>query len=329
MFSINQVRHLYVAKTLKSGANLLATDEAGSILPKADTGKTMLWFQYMSPAGVVSSDKIDLKNILYAKSTASAKLAHPLAVKELTLDADASATPVAGQEYIVKLSFRNYIGMGDEDTTVRYGMATATSKTSASELYKKLALSLVKNIAKETTPLVNVYLATADADVEVTAATKEAELDGEYTGILFEEAEQPWVLGKMPQAFIPFEVQMVPVEIDGASVLWGKVENQEAENSVQNGKNIADLEYFCMGARGDEYRGMGYPNNIPTTYLVDPSKKYDTLDIHYAYVGSNESVQKSEKDITIVCEDDGSHTAMKALISAINAATGLSIANPA
>jgi hypothetical protein len=26
---------------------------------------------------------------------------------------------------------------------------------------------------------------------------------------------------------------------------------------------------------------------------------YDIYDIHYAYVGSNESVQKSEKDITI------------------------------
>lgn len=329
MFSINQVRHLYVAKTLKTGANLLENDAAGSILPKSDTGKTMLWFQYMSPAGIVSSDKIDIANILYAKATSSAKLAHALVVKELTLDSEVSATPVAGQEYIVRLSFRNYIGMGDEDTTVRYGMATATSNTTASDLYKKLALSLVKNIAKETTPLVKVYLASEEADDEVTAATKESELDGDYTGILFEEAEQAWSLGKMPQAFIPFEVQVVPIELDGTSVLWAKVEKQDSENFVQNGKNIADLEYFCMGARGDEYRGMGYPNNIVTTYLVDPSKKYDTLDIHYAYVGSNESVQKSEKDITIVCEDDGSHTAMKALIAAVNTASGLSIADPA
>lgn len=334
MFSINQVRHLYVAKTLKSGTNLLATDEAGSILPKADTAKTMLWFQYMSPAGVVSSDKINIDNILYAKATASGKLAHPLAVKELTLDSDVSATPVAGQEYIVKLLFRNYIGLGDEDTTVKYGMATATAGMSASDLYKKIALSLVKNIAKETTPLLKVYLTSIDendevVDTEVTAATKESDLTDEYTGILFEEVEQPWILGKMPQAFIPFEVQMVPITVDGLEVIWGKVEAQDPENSVDNGKSIADLEYFCAGFRGDEYRGMGYPNNFDTTYLVDPTKKYDTLDIHYAYVGSNESVQKSEKDITLVCEDDGSHTAMKALIAAINAATDLSIANPA
>jgi hypothetical protein len=208
-------------------------------------------------------------------------------------------------------------------------MFKATTGTTASTLYKKLALSLVKNMSKETTPLLKVYLASADEDAEVTVNTKEAELTGEYTGILFEEVEQPWKLGKMPQAFIPFEVQMVPVELDGTSVVWGKVENQDPENKVENGKNIADLEYFCMGFRGDEYRGIGYPNNIDTEYLVDATKKYDTLDIHYAYVGANESVQKSEKDITIVCENDGSHTAMKALIAAINTATGLNIADPA
>lgn len=329
MFSINQVRHLYVAKTLKSGTNLLATDAAGSILPKADTNKTMLWFQYMSPAGVVSSDKMDIANILYAKATSSDKLALPLVIKKITLDADVSATPVKGQEYILKLAFRNYIGLGDEDTTVKLAMATAGANTTASALYKNLALSLVKNLAKETTPLVNVYLETSDSKVAVTATTKEADLSGEYTALLLEEAEQQWVLGKMPQAVIPFEVQMATIVIEGEEYIWGKVEKQEAVTKVQNGKNIADLEYFCTGFRGDEYRGMGYPNNIETTYLVDPSKKYDTLDIHYAYVGSNESVQKSEKDITIVCENDGSHTAMKALISAINTATGLNIANPA
>ena len=43
-FSINQVRHLYVAKALKSSANLLTTDAAGSILPKGDTAKTHLYF---------------------------------------------------------------------------------------------------------------------------------------------------------------------------------------------------------------------------------------------------------------------------------------------
>ena len=144
--------------------------------------------------------------------------------------------------------------------------------------------------------------------------------------MVIEEVEQPWVLGMMPQAFIPFTIQPTTIVYNGDEVIWGTVTKVTSTKKVENGHNIADLEYFCMGARGDQYRGMGYPNIIPTTYLVDSTKKYDTLDIHYAYIGSNESVQKSEKDITLVCEDDGSHTAMNALIGAINTASGLSIA---
>ena len=37
VFSINQVRQLYVAKELKTGNVLLATDKAGAILPKVDS----------------------------------------------------------------------------------------------------------------------------------------------------------------------------------------------------------------------------------------------------------------------------------------------------
>jgi hypothetical protein len=39
--------------------------------------------------------------------------------------------------------------------------------------------------------------------------------------------------------------------------------------------------------------------------MVKPTDKdgYDVINIHYSYVGSNESVQKSEKDIFIVVPD--------------------------
>lgn len=335
VFSINQVRHLYVAKTLKEGTNLLPTDEAGSILPKADTAKTMLWFQYMSPAGVVSSDKINIANILHAKATASGDMAHKLARYSVSFNEDLFAP---GQEYILKIAFRQYIGLSEEDQYFKYGMVKMTYDMGPSEFFAKLAISLAKNVSNETTPLVNIYLAEAGtptrsappaATTLVTADTKESDLTGNYMQLIIEEAEQPWVLGMMPQAFIPFTVQPSTIIYNGDEVIWGTVKKLDPTKTVENGHNIADLEYFCMGARGDLYRGMGYPNVIPTTYLVDPTKKYDTLDIHYAYIGSNESVQKSEKDITLVCEDDGNHTAIKALITAINTATGLQIADPA
>lgn len=318
-FSINQVRHLYVAKTLKSGANLLATDAAGSILPKGDTAKTQMYFQYMSPAGIVRSDLIAVDKIMYAKATGSEDLAHKLTRVLLTLDANVNATPVAGQEYITRIAFRQYIGLGEEDTNQKYGYVKATTNMTASDFYKKMAISIADNVSRDTTPLVTIYLKTADSEELIAPKTKEADLTGTYTGIIFEEAVQAWELGTMPQAFIPFTVQPTTVIVDGDEYIWGVIEAQDSTKKVENGHNIADLEYFCMGARGDHYRMMGYPNVIKTTYLVDPTAKYDTLDIHYAFTDSNEGVQKSEKDITIVCVDDGKHTVMKALITAVNA----------
>ena len=76
-----------------------------------------------------------------------------------------------------------------------------------------------------------------------------------------------------------------------------------------------------MGERGDQYRNMGWPNVIPTKYLVDPSKEYDVLNIHYFYQGDGISVQKSEKDIQIVVPRPGEkdYTNINALIAAIKA----------
>lgn len=331
VFSINQVGQLYVAKELKTGNALLATDKAGAILPKADTAKTTLYLQYMSPAGIVSSDKINIANVMYAKATDASAMAHKLARYELTLDADVSATPVAGQEYILRLAFRHYIGLGENDQQFKYGFVKAQGTMTASDFYKKMALSLFDNVKRDVTPLVNIYVATASAETLITDETKEADLTGTYTKIVIEEVEQDWILGRMPQAFMPFAVQPTTIIVDGDERIWGKVDKATPTKSVLNGHNIADLEYFYHGFRGDEYRGMGYPNNLITEYLVDPTLEYNTIDIHYAYVGSNESVQKSEKDIIIVVPKVGKDNATankltNDIIAAINTASGLSIA---
>lgn len=319
VFSINQVNHLYYAKTLKSGTNLSETDEAGSILPKGDTNKTHMYFQYMSPGGIVRSDLIGVNRILSAKAATSASLAYKLKRYLITLDSDVSATPVAGQEYILRIIFRQYIGLGDEDQNQKYGCVKAKTGMTASDFYKEMAISLLRNVvAEKYNTLLNIYLKDASSETPLTKSTDLSSLSDTYTGIILEEAEQPWVLGLMPQAIIPFDPLPTTIMVDGDHFIWGKVEAAEAKNTIGDGHKIADLEYFCMGARGDDYRLMGYPNYIPTKYLVDPEKKYDVLNIHYCFTDSNEGVQQSEKDITLVCVDNGSHTDMNALIAAVN-----------
>lgn len=318
VFSTNQARHLYVATAYKT-PKVIASDAAGSIAVKADNAKTHLYFEYMGQGGLTRSDLIDTKNILYAKATKADKMARELKAVTVTL----KGAPVGGQDYILKIAFRQFAGMSDEDIYTKFGMVHATSGMSESDFYKELALSLVKNFSREATELVKFTLIDGEEAVPVTAATKAKDLTGTYAALVIDEVEQEWTLGIKPQVPVYFDVLPGTITVDGDETIWGEVEDTESAETVKNGKAIADLEYFCMGERADQYRGINWPNNIPTKYMVDASKEYHVLDIHYAYVGSNESVQKSEKDITIVCADMAE---LNKIISAVNAATGLTIA---
>lgn len=328
-YSVNQVRHLYVVKASKGADAQLGA--VGDILPKADTAKSTMYFQYFSPAGVIeSSDKIDIKNITYAKSTSSKALVKKLDRYQVALDSTInSGAPVAGQDYLLRLAFRQYVDLSPEDQYWKFGMVHAVSGMTASGFYKAMALSLARNIAREATPLVTIYLVTDDSVyTTVTIDTNPATLTDTYTGIQIEQVAQDWILGVMPQDYIPFAVQPTTITFEGDERIWGTVTTVTPVNFVQNGHDIADLEYFTMGARGDFYRNMGWPNVIHTTYLVDPTQKYDTLDISYYWAGGAEDVQKSPRTITLVTVDDGEHTTMKALIAAISTVSGLTIADP-
>lgn len=321
-FSVNQVRQLYVATTLKT-PHVLASDAAGSIAVKNDTAKSHLYFEYKGADNLMRSDLIDTKNILYAKATKADDMAHDLKSVTIALDSNVNGgAPVAGQDYILRIAFKQYVGMSDEDQYFKYGMVHAYAGMDASEFYKVLAVSLAKNFSREVVPLINIKIKTASATTEVTPTTKVADLTDTYTGVVVTEVEQPWRLGVMAQTPVYFTVQSVPVTVNGDERHWATL-TESTSGSIGNGKTIADLEYFCMGERGDMYRQVGWPHNIPTTYLVDPTKTYCVFDIHYAYVGSNESVQKSEKTITIVCADKAE---LNKVITAFNAATGLSVA---
>lgn len=325
VFSTNQARHLYVATALKT-PNVIASDAAGSIAVKTDTDKNHLYFEYMGQGGLTRSDLIDIKNIMYAKATKADKMARELKAVTITLNSKVNGgAPVNGQDYLLKIAIRQFAGMSDEDIYTKFGMVHATANMSASDFYKELALSLVKNFSREATQLVKFTLTDGeDTAVPVTVATKASDLTGTYKALVIDEVEQDWVLGVKPQEAVYFDVLPGTITVDGDETIWGEVEDTEPEGTVKNGKLIADLEYFCMGERADIYRGVGFPNNIPTKYMVDASKEYHVLDIHYAYVGSNESVQKSEKDITIVCADMAE---LNKIAAAVASATGLTIAS--
>lgn len=344
-FSTNQVRQLYVVNTLQT-SSVLASAAAGSIAVKSDTAKNHLYLEYKGAGNLMRSDLIDIKNILYAKATDAGDMAHKLKAVTVTLDSKVNSdAPVAGQDYILRIAFRQYAGMSDEDQYFKYGMVHAYAGMNADEFYKVLAQSLAKNFSREVVPLIKIEVhskATMDKGgfdskgyMVVTPTTKDNgkkdttnpyyvtdAIVTDIDSIRITEVEQPWRLGVMAQTPVYFTVQPVAIMVNGDERIWATV-TESTNGVIGNGKKIADLEYFCMGERGDIYRGVGFPHNIATTYLVDPTKTYYTFDIHYAYVGNNESVQKSEKDITIVCSDK---TKFNSIVEAFNTATGLTIA---
>ena len=300
-FSTNQVRHLYVVKGTQ--ASVGTADTAGKLAVKADSAKSHLYFEYKSPGGLVRSDLIDIKNIIAAKATDAKFLRRELGQVKVTLDSAINGgAPVPGQEYLLRVAIRQFAGMSDEDQYFKHGVVKATTGMTAEQFYAKLRDSLIMNFSRE--------------------ASKLFEFTSDATGVLITEVPQEWKRGVLAQVPVYFDVHPTTILVGGVDEIWGTATRTHSGLFVGNGKNIADLEYFCMGERGDQYRNVGWPHVIETTYLVDPEDEYSVLDIHYAYVGSNENVQKSERDITLV----GSNTDLNKIIGAINAAAGTSIA---
>ena len=325
VFSTNQVRQLYVAL-----ANGQLTNAGDIKVNKTADGK-QLYFTYVGALGdTMRSDLIDVDKITSITIKKASDMAKKRVCHLVTLDSNInSGNPVTGQDYILRLLFRQYVGMSEANTMNKYGEVHINTDMSASDFYKKMAISIVQNCSKDINNLVEVELQTSSSTAPVSVTTREADLDGTYTGILIYEGKLVWRLGRVSQGTIPFECQFVDIVYNGDEVEWGKTSLVHAKDKVlPQGELIADLEYFCMGERGDIYRNMGWPNAIETKYLVDPTKLYNIITIHYHYEGTGLSSDKSEKDIQIaaVASSATDYTLANAILGEIKTITGSTVA---
>ena len=201
--------------------------------------------------------------------------------------------------------------------------------------------------------------------VEVDASAGQT-LNDTYVGIKIVEAAQDWVLGVKQDKPLIFRVNNSAISNGSNEVYWadvlytdgykmiGGMEVSEARavyssansryeidgsvvylpegSTLTNSHIAAEFEYFAMGERADLYRNVGWPDVINTKYIVDPdwAYGYDMINIHYAYTGSNHSVQKSEKDLTIIVKresTDSTPSSIGALTASIKGYID-AIANP-
>ena len=326
VFSTNQVRHLYV----------MQGDNSITVKKDADGNIYLNTQRVFSDNGESIKSRSDLiTNVISVTATDYKDDRHIYKQFSVELDSNVNGgEPVSGQDYILRIAFRQYIGISEEDYYPKYGVVHAYAGMTASDFYKKLAISINKNFSREVVRSVVVKIKKDDNQYELVKSDyKESDLKNNYIGMVIYENDdslsRPWRRGVFPETFPNFTVQQVGITVSGEESDWAVIKDVTAQNPLGayagNGRAIADLEYFCLGERGDIYRNIGFPHNLENHYVVDPSKEYYVVNIHYAYIGSNENPQKSEKDITVVAES-GEKTYINKFITDLNAAAGTNVA---
>lgn len=334
IFAQNQVSQAYIVKALKeelldAKKKPLSTLVLGDAKIGSDTAKSHFYLQHFGQGGLTRSDLIDPCKVIYANKVDAAKLERPLCIHKVQL---ASSSLVVGEDYVLRIDFSAFPTRSQENTYSKDFAVHAFAGMNASTFYKKMAIQAAKSFAREAVPLVTIKLETGGTAANqlgtlsdpIDVNTKESDLTNTYTGIVFEEVEQPWRLGMQESQPLNFTLHPTTIYTNGDDVIWGSTDTYDATtgesivglvntNTVKNGKKTADFEYFTMKNRADQYGNMGYPDSLETKYLVDPSKEYDYITIHYFYDGSNESVQKSEKDLVIITEKGQSAAVVTAL----------------
>lgn len=324
--SDNQFRNLYVMNAYKTSESAISA--VGDATLKADTAKNLMYLVYKDTEDTLTSDIINIKNLLYVKSNKAADMARKLHSQSVTI----KENPISGQDYVLNVEVRNFVALGDDSTHIKFGAVHAVKGMTKSDFYKAMAINLAKNLSREPSPILNILLtkndtATSDGGESKVSVLVNGKMQNlatlksteSYTNIIINEVEQPWRRGVAQVEPVNFNTTCGTILMDGDDVIWGTVK-KETGDIINNGKQIADMEWFYHGTRGDIYREATYPDNFDFKPLVDETKAYHTLDIHFAYVGPGVEVAKSERTITVVCADA---TQMDSLITAIKTATGV------
>lgn len=297
-FSTNQVRHLYVANSWSwvvpnapidpAAAIPLAGNLCGKLYQDWDNQGDAVRFFYRNPLNeVISSDIIPVKNIRKVNFTPFVKMRQ--ACPAVKISWDAGGDIVADNEYIIKFRFPEHIGLSPESDYVK---VVNFIHRAGGNFQTEMINAILSAFSKDNyiQPLINVF-PTGAAEITIVSLPQEW-----HRGRFEYKAHQMHCyLGTRMSINPPITENSWGIVLDATNVnIW----------FLQNGRKMADLEYFCMGERGDIYRGMGYPNVIETAYAISLgdaiTRDFDAIDLHYFFQGEGVNSDYSEKVITFI-----------------------------
>lgn len=316
-----QVRNLFYVKALKTGSQAMTTPGDLKIIEGSNVklnGKEYVQLQYVNPDGQVIVSDFIVKDQARIEAVEGKGTPLKKAVLELVED------PIAGEDYIVDILVHNYQTIAENSVLAKYGAAHATTGMTKTELLFKLAKSFAMNFRRDahlndffTFKLATAAAGTGAVEVKFDSKYETSVYTSSHIYLIVEEKEQmTWYRGTFPKQTVHFDVaphtvisngdEIQPFVTEGDS---GLVKIENTSTVIPNGYDMADLEYECHGEIGDQLREAGYPRNIRTKYAIsdaDVTKMFDAVEIYFYYVGRNTSVQKAEKQLTLVVDHAGS-----------------------
>lgn len=300
-FNTNQTRHFYVAGAVKSNVE----NNLDIALAKTETGE--LFFKYKNADGIVTrSDTIDPKKVVCLKNTVSEAMARKLMAHTIAVDSDAvTLSDLVGKtvDCIITINGLFDYDAANSCTFVASVRGTAANTASPAAFHKDLAIAIAKALPKYDPqyPLIRVY----SNGTEVTANTPATDVTGAAAGVVLVEGPQKYVRGKLSGEPCQFTVAFRYAASNVEDVVWGKETIAPSEITgmtvIPANYELADLEYFALGERGDYYRGATWPNNYEPTYAIDITGEtsYNVLSIDYFWSGEAENVQRSPRLIQV------------------------------
>ena len=316
-FNTNQARHLYVASTNKD--SLAGVTAVGDIYA-GTTATGELYFVYKNGDGIVTrSDSIPAANVEYYNKKTYSEMAKKLLAHTVAVDTSAvTLSALVGKTVTCVIEVREYVSLSPADCIRVVAQVTgdATNTANATAFHKALAYAIAQAMPKREIPLFRIF----SNGTEVTPSTALSNITGAAAGVVLVATPQKWIRGKMSNDPFNLVVSFSYSPDNMTDIAWGTDTVAASEISgyttLSAAYEIADLEYFCLGERGDVYRGSMWPNNYEPTYMVNVASNYDLLTVQYFWQGHAENIQKSSRTLQIA----GPTAVISALYEAVDAA---------
>lgn len=311
-FNTNQTRFLYVAGAIDANVDTNLDIALGQMA----TGE--MFFKYKNSEGLVTrSDSFDPKKIVSLKKTTYDKLAKPLVAHVVAVNTSAvTLANLVGKTVNLIITVHQAFDY-DDDNCIRIVASVvgdATNTATAAAFHKALAIAIAKALPKMGDPLYP-YFKVYSSGSEVTAATDASSVNGASAGVVLVESAQKWSRGKLTGEPCKLSVAFHYAASNTEDIVWGSdaVSTVAAVNtaqttsispvSISGAYELANLEHFAAGEKGDYIRGFNYPNEyefVPA--ITDLTKNYDVLSIEYYWQGAAENIVKSPRLIQVVAE---------------------------